>query len=105
MQTHDMEPFLERHYLLLSKSEGLPPIEVSFNPVDSPTGKELAEINFLKSQTAVNESQTGAIDGVDERNRLIADRESGYNGLDTREVEVPVEPDENDEHSPEPDQR
>ena len=105
MQTHDMEPFLERHYLLLSKSEGLPPIEASFNPVNSPTGKELAEINYLQSQTAVNESQIGAIDGVDERNRLIADRESGYNGLDTREVEMPVEPDESDEHSPEPDQR
>jgi hypothetical protein len=25
--------------------------------------------------------------------------------LDTREVELPVEPDESDEHSPEPDQR
>ena len=100
-----MEPFLDRHYLLLSKSEELPPIEVNFNPADLPTGKELAEINFLKSQTAVNESQIGAIDGIDERNRLIANKESGYNGLDAREVELPVDPDDSDEHSPEPDQR
>ena len=105
MQAHDMEPLLDRHYLLLSKSEGLPAIEINWNAVNSPTGKDLAEINFIKSQTASNEAQIGAIDGVDERARLTEDSESGYNGLEDREVELPLLPDETDEEGQAPDEQ
>lgn len=102
IQMNDMEPLLDRHYLLLAKSNGFPAIDVRWNAVNSPTGKNLAEINFIKSQTAVNESQVGAIDGEDERNRLIADKTSGYNGLDKREIDLPLISDETDEESAEP---
>jgi uncharacterized protein len=102
MQAHDMEPLLDRHYLLASRSEGWGvDIDVNWNPVDTPTGKELAEINFLKSQTAANEAQIGAIDGIDERNRLTTDAGSGYNGLEEREPELPTDVEEADQEGPE----
>ena len=102
MQAHDMEPLLDRHYLLASRSEGWGvDIDINWRPVDTPTGKELAEINFLKSQTAANEAQIGAIDGIDERNRLTTDAGSGYNGLEEREPELPTDVEEADQEGPE----
>jgi uncharacterized protein len=102
IQMNDMEPLLDRHYLLLAKSEGLPEIQIAWNAVDSPTGKSLAEINFIKSQTAVNENAVGAVDGQDERERLMSDKFSGYNTLGDREIAVPEKPTEEDEEGSEP---
>ena len=56
--------------------------EVNWKPVDSPTAAELADINLKKSQTDAQYSGVGAIDGIDIRNRLISDRDSGYNGIE-----------------------
>lgn len=90
IQTHDLTPMLERHYLLLIRSEiapkfGIDPFDVSicWKPLDAMTGKELAELNLLKAQTGSVLSQSGAIDGMDERNRIIADPESGYTGIES----------------------
>lgn len=88
MQEHFLSPLVERHHLLLIRSHvapkfGIAPFstEINWNPVDSPTAAELAEINMKKAQTDSSYAASGAIDGVDIRNRLIADKDSGYNGL------------------------
>lgn len=104
IQANDMEPLINRHYLLLVKSELNKDvsIEISWNPVDSPTAKEQAETNYVKSQTALNLGTIGAIDGTDERARIRADKESGYTGLEEREVEPLNQATEDDEDGQSP---
>ena len=87
MQMNDMQPLIERHHLLLMHSEIIPQFQVNFqpvvvwNPTDTPSAKEQAEINLVKAQTGNALVTSGAIDGTDERARLIADKDSGYNGM------------------------
>ncbi len=89
IQEHDLSPLVERHHQLLIRSHvcpkfGIAPFstEVNWNPVDSPTAAELADINLKKAQTDAQYVDNGAIDGADVRNRLIADKDSGYNGIE-----------------------
>jgi phage-related protein (TIGR01555 family) len=88
IQTHDLTPLIERHHLLLIKSEIAPKFnvmpfttEVKWKPLDAITEKEQAEINLLKAQEAKTHSEAGAIDGSDIRKRLVADPNSGYTGM------------------------
>jgi hypothetical protein len=100
IQEHDLSPLVERHHLLLIRSEVAPKFkikpfatEVNWNPVDSPTAAELADINLKKAQTDTALSAAGAVDGYDIRGRLIADKDSGYNGMEL-EVDRELETDE-----------
>lgn len=88
IQTHDLTPFVERHHMLCIRSRIAPDnriapfnTEVVWKPLDSPTATEVADLNLKKAQTAQALSGIGAIDGQDERDRLIADPDSGYAGL------------------------
>jgi hypothetical protein len=103
IQTHDLTPLIERHWLLLIRSEICPKFNIEpfivtpvWRPLDAMTAKELAEVNFFKAQTGSLLSQSGAIDGYDERERIIADSESGYSGLNVEEVPENPEVNEND---------
>jgi len=103
IQAHDLTPMIERHHLLLIRSEicpkfGIKPFTttVSWKPLDAMTGKELAELNKMKAETANVLSQIGAIDGEDERQRITADPESGYTGLEDKEIESDLEENEED---------
>lgn len=95
IQTHDLTPFLERHHLLVMRSIVAPkllggvPIETSaiWEPLDSPTAKEEAEINAAKTTADKALLDAGAIDGLDIRKRVASDRNSGYFG-----IEMPAEP-------------
>lgn len=93
LQTHDLTPLIERHHQLVVRSlikpkfKVEPRLEINWNPLDSQTAKEVAETNLVKAQTGVQLVQSGAIDGIDERNRLIADPESGYTGIETLDSE------------------
>lgn len=99
IQANDLTEFVNRHHMMVLRSEiapdlGLDPsavrIEIDWLPVDSPTAKEYAEINNLVADAAVKLSSTGAIDGVDIRNRLRNDPNSGYAGIEAVErVEIP----------------
>lgn len=95
IQANHMQPLIERHHLCLMRSEILPKFSVDFEPVivwnavDSPSAKERAEINLIKAQTSASLIASGAIDGIDERQRLIADKDSGYNGIADRVPEMP----------------
>lgn len=92
LQTHDLTPFIERHHLLVMRSYiapalGIKPIELSVNwePLDSPTAKEYAEINEINSRTDVNLASVGTVDQYETRERLRADRNSNYSGLPSAE--------------------
>lgn len=88
IQENDMQPILDRHYQLLIRAWVKPKYgiefeaEVSWNPVDSPNAKEQADINKTNADTAVAYSGIGAIDGTDVRQKLIDDKDSGYNMLE-----------------------
>lgn len=97
IQTHELQPLLERHHLLLMRSEVLPKfgicpsITVKWNPTDAATALELAQTNLAKAQADLALQQSGAIDGIDIRNRLINDPDSGYNGL-AADAEIESDP-------------
>lgn len=101
IQSHDLTPLIERHHLLLIRSEiapkfGIAPFHttVSWNELDAMTTKEQSELNKLKAETGVLLMQTGAIDGQDERNRIMNDPKSGYIGLEEEAPEEFEEPEE-----------
>lgn len=91
IQTNDMEPLIDRHMVCLIRSEiaprfGMAPFSVSctWEPLDSPTSKEAAEVNKLQAETdKIYAVDIGAIDGHEVRARIAADEDSGYNGLKT----------------------
>lgn len=97
LQTDKLTAFIERHHMLcmlsfvtpaMRKSEpDFEPFEttVSWAPLDSPTGKEYAEISLIEAQTDVALQGTGAIDAYDIRNRLLGNKNSGYAGLEVIE--------------------
>lgn len=89
IQEHDLSPLVERHHELLIRSHVCPKFkmapfstEVNWLPVDSPTAAELADTNLKKAQTDSQYVDMGAIDGADVRDRIIVDRDSGYNGIE-----------------------
>jgi len=98
---------VERHHELVMVSAILPymrkkdvawePLQtvISWAPLDSPTAKEYAEINLIKSQTDNQLVQAGAIDGYDARDRIRADKDSGYTG-----IAEALRPDENGDGEP-----
>ncbi len=88
IQCHDMSPLVERHHAILIRSHVCPKFniqpfgtDVVWKSVDSHTAKEQAEINLLKAQSDAQYVGSGAIDGIDVRAKIIADKQSGYNGL------------------------
>lgn len=85
LQEHELTPLVERHHQLVMRSE-MPEATgvdttISWEPLDSPTAAEWAEINLKKSQQAAALVSSGAIDGMDERERLVQDKNSGYGML------------------------
>lgn len=99
IQENDYTPILERHYELLMKSEITPKFGVTceivpmWNPVDSPSAMEAADINLKKAQTAGLLVNAGAVDGEDVRAALITDKDSGFNGLSDSAPETPQDDD------------
>jgi len=94
LQCHALTPLLDRHHLLLMRSEiapkfGIQPIDVvvAWKPLDAMTAEELAALNKLKAETGQILATTGAIDGNDERDRIIADPMSSYSGIEEKDVE------------------
>ncbi|NRA92429.1 MAG: DUF1073 domain-containing protein [Psychroserpens sp.] len=93
IQENDLDPFLDRHYMMMMKSDIEPTFGVSqepdivWNPLDVPTAREIAEIREINSRADMNYQNTGAIDGEIIQNKLIADENSGYDGM-TSDLEL-----------------
>lgn len=100
IQSHDLTPLIQRHHLCVIRSEiapkyGIEPFNtvVKWNELDALTKKEQAEINKLNAETAGFLVLSGAIDGQDERHRIMNEPKSGYSGLGNEEAKRD-EPDE-----------
>lgn len=100
IQTNEMQPLIERHHLLATRSDPelleiakgkVMDITVVWRPIDSMTETELADVQLKKAQTAQTLQQTGALNGQDIRKQLISDKLSGYNGLEIDEDPVGIE--------------
>jgi phage-related protein (TIGR01555 family) len=98
IQDDDLTPFLERHHQLVIASDivpkyGIAPFDttISWNSLDEMTALEQAQLNLLKAQTDSTLVAIGAIDGFDSRERVTADIESGYNGLQVQAPKLPSE--------------
>jgi uncharacterized protein len=86
IQTHDLQPFLERHHLLVKLSYIVPKFgdlgkvntAISWMPIDSPTALEYAQINKTNADADLALVQTGAISDADVNERLRNDKNSGY---------------------------
>ena len=93
IQNADFCPILNMHYKLLAKS--LYDIEKEytcvFEPIDTPTEKERAEIKEINSRTDMNYIQAGVVSPDEVRGVLREDVNSGYNALseETEETENP----------------
>ena len=86
IQSHDLTPFIERHHLLVIRSE-LPELRnvettVEWRPLDSPTAKEQADTNLVKAQTGAALIASGAISSENEQERIKRDPASGYAALE-----------------------
>lgn len=89
IQTHDLQPLIDRHHMLLMASEIAPQfglknntdIAIDWQALDSPTAKEYAEIGEILSRTDANLIATGAISAKDVAKRLSDDPTSGYGKL------------------------
>ncbi len=93
VQASGMQPLLERHHEVQMRSDVVPAMqrrdagfqaldtEVVWNPLDTPTAGEWADINLKRAQTGFQLRQTGAIDEYDERDRIRNDKNSDYNGI------------------------
>jgi phage-related protein (TIGR01555 family) len=111
IQRHDLTRLAQRHYQLLMRSEITPKFGISAEPtikweaLDSPTAKEMAEINKVLADTDAVLATSGAIDGFDIRSRIIADPHSGYTGIEDvvpdgpgdRDAEAAAEAEDNPE--------
>lgn len=95
IQTHTMMPMLSRHYLLMARSMGLKTqVMVVFEPVDSITTQQKADLNDKKADTDTKYVNIGAISPEEVRQRLKDDKHSGYNRLtdDTANEEPGMSP-------------
>jgi len=96
IQEHDMAPILDRHHLLCVRSYICPkfkcePFEthVEFADLDAETAKEKAERELAESNADKNWSDTGAVDGIDVRNKLINRKGGSYYGIEEAMPEGP----------------
>lgn len=83
IEKEDYAPYLNFHYMLLLKSlhDKEHVIECEFNPIDTPTTKEVAECNEIKSRTNMTYVTAGVISADECRENLRLDPESGFNSL------------------------
>jgi phage-related protein (TIGR01555 family) len=89
LQMHDLSPLINRHHLLLIRSHVVAKFkvkpfntEVVWNELDEQTAAEQADTELKKAQAAGAYVEMGAVDGFDVRSKLIADKHSGFNGIE-----------------------
>lgn len=98
IQSNDLQPLLERHHVCLIRSDIAPrftggkpfDLEISWNPLDTPTAEEAATMNKTKADTDAVLVQAGIISADESRERLAHDPLSGYDGLPVLTDEDPA---------------
>lgn len=99
-QEHFLTPLIERHHMLLLRSEICPKynikpfnVDITWNPLASLTAEQEANVNKIKAETGQTLVSAGAILPEEERARIINDPKSGYDGI----PDDPIETDPNAE--------
>lgn len=99
IQENDLSPLVDRHHhmVLLSELPDLAADKVTilhtWAPVDSPSGKDYAEINKLNAEADAALVNAGVLDPEDVRDRLRNDPNSGHAGLPEDPAPVPPQDD------------
>ena len=100
IQENDYLPVITRHNELYTKSVygRVIPLDVTFNPIDTPTEKEVAEIAQIRSTTAANHINAGITTADEERDILRNEDGSPYSALpeEIQEPDVDLNFDEED---------
>lgn len=89
IQSRDLSPLVERHHLFVMRSEIAPQLpdkrpvatSVRWEPLDTPTAKEIAETQKAEGERDDIYAATGAIDAIDIRTRLSKDPTGPYFGI------------------------
>lgn len=83
LQSGNLEDIAYAHYERMIPSElgNEMDLDIIWNPLKIMSEKEEADINYIKSQTAINLWTIGAIGDADERDRITKDKLSGYSGI------------------------
>ena len=103
IQENVYDRILERHYQLLSLSEygkdlG---IQIVWNPIDTPTEKEIAEIEQIQANTDSIYISSGVVDASEIRDALRNNEDSRYHNLPDEMPEMELDDEETDEKSDE----
>lgn len=99
LQGDELEAIGQAHYARLIPAEIKPrfdvepEIEMSWRPLKVMSAKEIAEINNINANTDAILESLGSIDRIDIAKRLIADKISGYSGIEEPIIEDDEEPD------------
>lgn len=103
-QENDLTPLIEKHHQLLMQSIIKPKynakdfdITIKWNPTKVLNELQNTELNMKKAQTDSILISTGAINGIEARNRIIQDKNSNYNGLEQINDEMIEHQHEDDE--------
>jgi len=111
IQDEDLDPFVERHHMLVMRSEVVPKfpelkdahVVVKWHELDALTHVEQATVNLTKAQTDNALIAAGSLTPEDSRARVSTDKESGYHGigidLDTEELPEEDDPEASAEAS------
>ena len=103
IQENDYIPIINRHNELYTKSKygRVIPLDVKFNPIDTPTEKETAEIAQIRSNTAANHINAGITTPDEERDILRNEDGSPYSGLpeEIQEPDIDLNFDEEDKEN------
>jgi uncharacterized protein len=89
MQERDFTPLVERHHLLVMKSEVIPKVKgledvevvIKWHELDALTHLDQSTVNVNKAQTDAALIAAGSLTPADSRARIAADKESGYHGI------------------------
>lgn len=85
IQENDFNRILEFHYELLTLSElgHKVDFDIVWNPIDTPTEAELAQIESQQAATYAQYISTGVVDASEVRNILRQNEDSGFHNLPT----------------------
>ena len=97
LRENDITPIVDKHHVCLMRSHIAPmmpdktprQVEIVWNPLSVMSEREQAETQEIKARTHKTYQETGAIDGYDIRDAVIADESSGFSGIEA--VERPEE--------------
>lgn len=83
IQENDFIPVIQMHNQLYTKSHygRVIELDVKFNPIDTPSEKEVAEISNIQSQVAANHINAGITTAEEERNVLRNTEGSPYSAI------------------------